>query len=98
MSKIAITNDFKIDEADLKDLTWSWYFTTQEIEYISAKNALAILSALVGAYLRGYGIKMGNYQGFDKHSDKKIRLMIQVLDEAVDTYPETKSSRTHTVM
>ena len=48
MSKIAITPDFDIDESDLKDLAWSWYFTTQEIEYISAKNALAILSAIVG--------------------------------------------------
>ncbi len=45
MSKIAITPEFSIDESDLKDLAWSWYFTTQEIEYISAKNALAILGS-----------------------------------------------------
>jgi len=90
MSKIAITSDFGIDESDLKDLAWSWYFTTQEIEYISAKNALAILAAIVGAYLRGCGIRMGNHQGFDKHSDKKILLMVQVLTEAVERYPEAK--------
>ncbi len=87
MSKIAITPEFDIDESDLKDLAWSWYFTTQEIEYISAKNALAILSSFVGAYLRGCGI---NHQGFDRHSDKKISLMVQVLTEAVERYPEAK--------
>ena len=90
MSKIAITPEFDIDESDLKDLAWSWYFTTQEIEYVSAKNALAILAAIVGAYLRGCGIRMGNHQGFDRHSDKKIMLMVQVLTESVERYPETK--------
>jgi len=90
MSKIAITPDFGIDESDLEDLAWSWYFTTQEIEYISAKNALTILNAIVGAYLRGCGIRMGNHHGFDKHSDKKILLMVQVLTEAVERYPEAK--------
>ncbi len=90
MSKIAITPEFSIDESDLKDWAWSWYFTTQEIEYISAKNALAILKAIVGAYIRGCGIRMGNHQGFDKHSDKKILLMVQVLTEAVERYPEAK--------
>ena len=90
MSKIAITPEFSIDESDLKDLAWSWYFTTQEIEYISAKNALAILNAIVGAYLRGCGIRMGNHQGFNKHSDKKILLMVQVLTEAGERYPEAK--------
>ena len=90
MSKIVSTPDFGIDESDLKDLAWSWYFTTQEIEYVSAKNALAILNAIVSAYLRGCGIRMGNHQGFDKHSDKKILLMVQVLTEAVERYPEAK--------
>ena len=90
MIKIAITPEFDIDESDLNDLAWSWYFTTQEIEYISAKNALAILNAIIGAYLRGCGIRMGNHQGFDKHSDKKILLMVQVLTEAVERYPEAK--------
>ena len=33
---------------------------------------------------------MGNHKGFDKHSDKKILLMVQVLTEAVERYPEAK--------
>jgi len=44
----------------------------------------------IRAYLRGCGVEMGNRQGFDKHSDKKILLMVQVLTEAVERYPEAK--------
>ena len=90
MGKVNITHDFKIDESDLKDLAWNWYFMTEEIEYISAKNALAMLSAIITAYLRGCGVKMGNSAGVDKHSDKMMLLMVRVISEAAERYPETQ--------
>jgi len=88
MSKIRIAEDFNLDQSDINDLSWRWYHTITSIEYLSAKNTLAILDSIIHAYMRGRGYKMGNRQGLEKHSNKVLTLSSLVIEDAAGKFED----------
>ena len=94
MSKIRLAEDFSVDQNDVNDMSWRWYQVIVHIEYLSAKNCLAILDAIVNSYMRGRGFKMGNARGMEKHYSKTSTLMAMVIDDAIDKYEQLHRIKT----
>ena len=90
MPKIKISEDFSLDQSDVKDISWRWHHTITSIEYLSGKNALVVLDSIVHAYMRGRGYKMGNRQGLEKHSNKALKLSSLVIEDASSKFDDIK--------
>jgi len=66
----------KILEGDIRDMTWVW---EEAVTYIPRPSVLAVfytLRAITRSYLRGRALRMGNWQGWEKHSFTETMLML----------------------
>lgn len=70
----------KVSQTDLNELARQWHLVVSNIEYASSAMAMRLLSALIMAYLRGRGLRMGNQEGLVKHMGK-VSALIQVVSE-----------------
>jgi hypothetical protein len=68
-----------VGEADITYLAREWEDLVAIIEYPTRSFIISSLWALAKTYLRGQGIRMGNWQGFKKHSVKTSELAVAVM-------------------
>jgi len=66
----------RIIEADIKDLAWLWEETLSEAKFADPRLAFHVLRAVSRSYLRGRNLRMGNFQGLNRHQWTKATLMI----------------------
>ena len=66
----------QILESDIKDMAWVWDEAVSEIHQPSARVVFYTLRAMTRSYLRGRGLRMGNWQGWEKHSFTETMLMM----------------------
>ena len=71
----------KVLIADIKDMTWLLEETTEEIN-LSWMGLLSALRAIARSYLRGHGIRMGNYQQVKLHQKTLASLQVLIIDYA----------------
>ncbi len=64
-----------IVEADIKDLAWLWEKTLSEAKFADPRLAFYVLRAVSRSYLRGRNLRMGNFQGLNRHQLKQVALM-----------------------
>lgn len=70
--------------SDVKDLAWYWESMFDESNQY---NSMDILHGLVHAYLRGRGFRMGNVQGFRRHSYKLAMMCTLVTQYVIEEGP-----------
>jgi len=65
----------KVLEADIRDLSWLWEETMEDMELYNPLSALDVLSVIAKAYIRGRNCRMGSYQTLWKHLPTKAAVM-----------------------
>lgn len=73
----------KVLSADIKDMAWAWEETVGAIRQPSPKVLVSTLRAITKSYLRGHGVRMGNYQGIKQHERKLVLVMISITDYVI---------------
>ena len=74
---------------DISELAWQWENLIQATPHDTSvqRHALILLHGLVYAYLRGLGYRMGNIQGFRKHSYKLALLCTEITKHVIEEGP-----------
>ena len=79
---------FKVSQPDLNELSRQWHLVVSNIEYASSPVAMRLLSALIMAYLRGRGLRMGNQEGLARHMGKASALIRVVSEDATRRFDD----------
>jgi len=66
----------RIVEADIKDMAWLWEETLKEAKFADPRLAFHVLRAVSRSYLRGRNLRMGNFQGLNRHQWTEAALII----------------------
>ena len=78
----------KVPRADVLELSRQWRSVMSNVDYASSAIAMRVLGALVTAYLRGRGCRMGNRDGLTRHFDKASALIDAVSTEAAERFED----------
>jgi len=73
----------QILEADIRDMAWVWEEAVGEICQPSPRAVFSILRVGTRSYLRGRGLRMGNWQGWEQHGLTESWLMMCLISYVV---------------
>ena len=80
--------DIRVSQTDVNDLSRQWHLVMSNVEYPSSAMAMRLLTALVMAYLRGRGCRMGTDEGRARHTEKAKALIRAVSDHATHHFDD----------
>ena len=80
--------DIRVRQADVNDLSRQWHLVMSNVEYPSSAMAMRLLTALVMAYLRGRGFRMGTDEGRARHTEKAKALIRAVSEHATHHFDD----------
>lgn len=80
--------DITVRQTDVNDLSRQWHLVMSNVEYPSSATAMRLLAALVMAYLRGRGCRMGTDVGRARHTEKARALIRAVSEHATDHFED----------
>ncbi len=80
--------DIRVSQADVNDLSRQWHLVMSNVEYPSSAMAMSLLTALVMAYLRGRGCRMGTDEGLARHINKARALIRAVSEHATHHFDD----------
>lgn len=72
----------RVLSADIKELAWLWEEAMEDVQAMNPLAAMDTLNPIVKAYLRGKGIRMGNWQGIWRHCTTKAHVARLVILQA----------------
>ena len=78
----------RVSGPDVNDLSRQWHSVMSNVEYPSSAMAMRLLTALVMAYLRGRGCRMGTDEGRARHTEKAKALIRAVSEHATDHFDD----------
>ena len=80
--------DIRVSQTDVNDLSRQWHAVVSNVEYPSSGMAMRLLTALVMAYLRGRGCRMGTDEGRARHTEKAKALIRAVSEHATQHFDD----------